>query len=190
VGAAYRPASQLDRPGGDPVGVEYVEAYRRPYHVDDRVQSAHFVKGNFAGSNAVNLGFGFGNAGKDRQSAFLRARAQGGFFDQRLYVAPRTVRVSAVSLRRIMSVIIIIIIVMVLMIGIIMIMMVVVVVMTTVAAVLITITIIIIIIIIIIVGNVIRFAFQFHGGAETAKTAALILNKIQFPAGYIELGKF
>jgi hypothetical protein len=81
VRALYRSPAQLDRPGSNSIRAEYVKAYCRSYYIDDRVQSAYFMKSNLAGAYAVDFGFRFRDAGKNCNGALFRARVYGGIFD-------------------------------------------------------------------------------------------------------------
>jgi hypothetical protein len=132
------------------------------------------MKSNIIGAYAVNFGFRFGDTGKNCNGAFFRARAYGGLFDQRPYVAPGMVRVNtAVPAGALMPAIAAAVTVAFV---IVMPMIVTPVVMATTA--------------IVIVGNVIRPAFQFNDRVKAAEASAFGLDKIEFPAINIKFGEF
>jgi hypothetical protein len=129
------------------------------------------VKGNFAGTNAVNLRFRLRDTGKNRQRPFFRARAYGGFLDERPYVAPGIVRamnvIRAMCVARVIAAV-----------AASAVLMPVIVTFTPRAAVL-----------VLIAGNMTGFPFQFNRRVKAAKPPPFILDKIEFPAVNAEFGK-
>jgi hypothetical protein len=174
VRALYRPAAQLDRPGGNSIRAKHIKAYCRSYYINDRVQGAYFMKSNFAGAYAVNFGFRFGDTGKNCNGAFFRARVYGGLFDQRPYVAPGMVRVNtAVPAGALM--------IMIAAAAAVAVVFVMPMIMMPVPGIMAA---------IVIVGNVIRPAFQVNNRVKAAEASAFSLDKIEFPAFNTKFGKF
>jgi hypothetical protein len=71
VGAFYRPTAKLNFIAGNTVRIQKVKAYCGTDNIDNRIQSAYFMKRNIINLNPVNLRLRFCNPGKNGKGTFF-----------------------------------------------------------------------------------------------------------------------
>jgi hypothetical protein len=93
MSAAHGTAAQFHPARRDPPGRKQVKADGGARYVDNRIQRAHFVKGDVVGRNAVHGRFGRRYAGKYIKRARLDSVFKGRILYKGAYLFPRIVRV-------------------------------------------------------------------------------------------------
>ena len=84
----HKPVPQAERSTVDRVDAEQIEADRRAYDVDDRIDRADFVKMDIVGRRAMDRRLGFGQSTEDAQRRLSNPLAQRRTLDEPANIGP------------------------------------------------------------------------------------------------------